>query len=379
MVLLSVVTPTFNEATHIQEFLKDVSTRLQGIDFEIVVVDDNSPDGTHRRVVEFAQTQPRVVPVLRTHEKGLATAVIEGMRRARGRYVVVMDSDFQHPTERIPALLQAAQEQGADLVVGSRYVEGGGNVGFTTTRHIISWGAKTIARLGLPITRHFRIRDPMSGFFLVEREKVPIDRLRPRGYKILLEVLARASLHKVVEVGYVFQLRRAGASKLRLKTQRDYFLHVLGLALQDRENRRLATFALVGLSGIVVHLLVLTGLVDGLDWAQRWFLRGYDIGILLAAVVAREVAILWNFAWNDRITFHDKRAHAHARFFLRMLRFHLVSVWAFLAYLVVYYPLVLLGTDYRISAVVAILASFLLNYAGNVRWTYAKRKDTPHP
>lgn len=378
MKLVSIVVPTYNEADHIREFLDGLESSLQGLDYEVVVVDDNSPDGTHARVLAYAKTHARVFPVLRTREKGLAMAVIEGMRRATGTYVVVMDSDFQHPFTTARKLVETALEQQADMVVASRYVPGGGVVGFPPLRRLISWGARMLAILGLPTVRHHRVTDPVSGFFLVRRAKVPLERLKPRGYKILLEVLARSPLEKVVEVGYVFETRRGGESKLRLGTQKDYVLHVLQLAAHDRENRRLALFSIVGFSGILVHLAVLSGLMEGLGWQERWFWATYDVGALLAAILAREVAILWNFGWNDRITFRDKRRHAHARFFHRGFRFHIVSIWAFLAYLVVYYPLYLIDWDYRLAAVVAILASFALNYAGNLRWTYARRSDARH-
>jgi dolichol-phosphate mannosyltransferase len=379
MVQLSVVVPTFNEGSHIVEFLRDLEAANAGRDYEILVVDDNSPDGTHAKVAAYARGHPRVVPVLRLKEKGLATAVIEGMRRSRGEYVAVMDSDYQHPPETVPRLLDAALKDGADCVVASRYAAEGTVTGFPLSRRVISWGARTLAVLGLPVVRRFRVRDPMSGFFLVRRDRVPIEELRPRGYKILLEVLARARLERVVEVGFPFQNRRAGESKLRLRTQYDYFLHVLKLAWADRENRRLALFSLVGASGILVNLAVIALLVEGQGWDERLQVEAagqlFLVGTFLAGVVAREAAVLWNFTWNDRVTFGDKRAGAHAGFFHRMFRFHVVSLGAFLVYLVVFYPLVHFGAHYVLASLVAILLSFFLNYRGNVNWTYERRKN----
>lgn len=381
MVLLSVVLPTYNEADQIAGLLGELDSRLRGVDYEIVVVDDNSPDGTHARVEACARANPRVVPVLRRGERGLATAVLEGFRRSRGTYVVTMDSDGQHPPEAVPRLLAAAQRDAADVVVASRYVPGGSQEGFALRRRVISWGARTLAVLALPPVRRFRIRDPMSGFFLARRDRVPVDRLRPRGYKILIEVLAQSGPQRVAEVGYAFHPRRGGASKLRLATQVDYARQVLGLSLRDPDNRRLATFTLVGASGTVVNLFLLALLIDGAGWGERWQLpwRGQVllVGTLLGGAVAREASILWNFAWNDRITFHRERRGAEARILERLFRFHVVSLWSFLVYLLAFYPLVHLRVHYLVAGAIAIVAGFIVNYAGHLRWTYAQRRD-PH-
>jgi len=383
MVQLSVVVPTYNEGGHIVSFLSDLEASCAGHDYEIVVVDDNSPDGTFRKVETYAQSHARIVPVLRTKEKGLATAVIEGMRRSRGDFVVVMDSDYQHPPEAVPRLLEAALSQQADCVVASRYARDGSVTGFPLSRRVISWGARTIAILGLPVVRKFRLRDPMSGFFLVRRDRVPIGELRPRGYKILLEVLARAPLERVVEVGFAFQNRRSGQSKLRVKTQYDYFMHVWKLALRDRENRRIAAFTLVGASGVLVNLAIIALFIERLGWGDRWnrVVAGqvFLLGTFFAGVIAREAAVLWNFVLNDFVTFGDKRQHAHARFFHRMLRFHIVSLGAFVVYLLVFYPLIHVHVHYFLASLVAILASFFLNYRGNFRWTYERRREAQHP
>jgi dolichol-phosphate mannosyltransferase len=369
MALLSVVLPTYNEAGHIQEVLAQVAAACAGIDYEIVVVDDNSPDKTIEKVREAAAKDPRIVPVLRTTEKGLATAVIEGMRRSTGEFVVVMDSDFQHPPATVPKLLEAAQRENAEIVVASRYVPGGSAVGFPLTRRIISWGARTLAIVALPSVRHHHITDPMSGFFLVRRSAVDPDALRPRGYKILVEVIAKAHAQRATEVGFAFAERRGGVSKLRLKTQYDYFMHVLSLAVRDRENLRLLLFGLIGVTGIVVNYAVY-------EASKRFFHDPSSLVLLIPASIARETAILWNFAWNDGLTFRDLRARAPGGFFHRLLKFHLVSLISAVAYLALFYLLYDLGHIQDSHAVLlAIILTFFLNYSGNRRWTYAKRRE----
>jgi dolichol-phosphate mannosyltransferase len=377
MVLLSVVLPTYNEGAQIQELLRQVSQACEGLDYEILVVDDNSPDGTIEKVRETSRQNPRVVPLLRTTEKGLATAVIHGMRNARGEYVVVMDSDFQHPPETVPKLLAAAQRDDADVVVASRYAPGGSVTGFPLLRRIISWGAKTLSVVLLPSVRHHKVTDPMSGFFLVRKSATDPDTLKPRGYKILVEVIARGRIQRAAEVGFDFATRRAGESKLRLKTQYDYFMHVLDLAFHDRENRRMALFAFVGITGIVVNagLFEILKRTDAYDWLDAQIDATEAVLLLIPASVAREASILWNFWWNDTLTFRDLREKAHAGFFLRVLRFNFVSLFSWAAYLGLFYLLVLLTDRHLTSLLVAIFLTFFINYRSNRRWTYAKRPE----
>lgn len=373
----SIVLPTFNEAGQIRDLLAQLESACRDIDYEIVVVDDNSPDGTHGLVTQASVANPRIVPVLRTKEKGLATAVIEGMRRARGDFVIVMDSDFQHPPETVARLAAAAESENADLVVASRYAKGGEVHDFPLVRRIISWGAKTLSVLFLPRVRHFRITDPMSGFFLVRRAAVDPEALTPRGYKILIEVIAKAEIHRAAEVGFVFATRRGGESKLRIRTQVDYFLHVVGLGIRDRENQRLFFFLLIGLSGIVVNLAAyaLAKAVFDDKFPQIVSSISYETFLLIPASIAREASILWNFWWNDSITFRDLRAHAHAGFLHRVLRFNLVSIAAWVAYLALFYILVRLGVHDVAAILVSIFLTFFINYRGNRRWTYARRRD----
>lgn len=369
MPLLSVVVPTYKEAGHIQDLLDAIANALTSIDYEIIVVDDNSPDGTHAKVVEFQAKNPRVVPVLRLHEKGLATAVIEGMRRAAGTYIVVMDSDFQHPPATVPRLLEAAEKIDADVVVASRYVPGGGAPGFAFSRRVISWGAKMLAVIGLPPIRHFRITDPMSGFFLVRKAAIDVEALQPIGYKILVEVLARGRIRRATEVGFMFDVRRGGVSKLRLQTQWDYFRHVVRLGLKDRENQRAMMFLVVGLTGVVVNI-----------WAHELVKRTFDVPetlplILFPAVVAREVSILWNFTFNELTTFRDLRAKAHASFFYRVLRFNIVSAFSWVAYLGIFSLLVYFSVDDIVALLLAIALTFIVNYRANRRWTYKAKRE----
>lgn len=351
---LSVVIPTYNEAANIGPLLTALRESLGSIPVEFVVVDDNSKDGTPQ-AARTALPEARVI--VRTEERGLATAVVRGLREATGTYVAVMDADFQHPPSAVLAMLEKALDEDADLVIGSRYATGGSQGNFGPVRRMISWGAGTIGRLALPPVRRFNLTDPMSGLFLVRRDKVDPDRLRPHGYKILLEVLGRSALERVVEVGYVFQDRRGGESKLGAGVMWQYLTHAVVLGADHPDNRRMFKFALVGLTGVVVNLALL------------WLLHGrLGLNDLVAVPIAVEASILSNFFLNDRFTFKDRqRGHVAQRF----LQFNIVSLLALVVNLVAYTILAKgMGVHYLVAEFIAIVVAFGVNYAGNMHWTY---------
>ena len=217
--MISVIIPTYNEAAVIEETLRRAAAALRnaGEDFEIVVVDDASADGTAERVESLAHDIP--VRVLRRPGRlGLATAVLDGWAMARGDIWGVIDADLQHPPETLTALA-AAIHQGADLAIGSRYVPGGGTSDWTWMRRFISRSATHMAATVLPL-KLAAVGDPMSGMFMVRASALRNAPLNPLGYKILLEVIAKAHYNNLVEVPYVFQERERGASKLGARQYR---------------------------------------------------------------------------------------------------------------------------------------------------------------
>jgi dolichol-phosphate mannosyltransferase len=351
---LSVVIPTYNEAANVGPLLTALRQALGSIPVEFVVVDDASKDGTPEAA---RAADPSAKVIVRTGEKGLATAVVRGLREATGTYVAVMDADFQHPPEAVLRMLEKALDDDCDLVIGSRYAPGGSLGGFGLGRRVISWGAGTIGRLALPPVRRFRLTDPMSGLFLVRRDKVDPDALRPTGYKILLEVLGRVRLDRVAEVGYVFQDRRGGESKLGAGVMGQYLSHAVRLGIDHPDNRRIAKFALVGLSGVVVNLALL--------WALHGLAGLHD---LVAVPIAVEASILSNFLLNDRFTFRDRQG---GHVLQRLAWFNAVSLLALLVNVTAYAILAKgLGVPYLAAEAIAIVVAFGANYAGNLNWTY---------
>ncbi len=349
---LSVVLPTYNEAGNIARMVAALRDELKALDHEVLVIDDNSLDGT----AELARKAGARV-IVRTAERGLATAVVRGIAEAKGTYVAVMDADFQHPVATVHRMAERAVARDADLVVGSRYVEGGTEGDFSFVRKQISRGASFLANVGLPPVRKFHLTDPMSGLFLVRRDRVDAAQLRPSGYKVLLEVIARARLERVEEVGYVFGTRAAGDSKLGAKTIVQYVMHLAALAAQDRENRRMVRFALVGASGVLVNYILLFLLFQ---------LLGLEYHLSLAA--ALEASVITNFLLNDRYTFRD---HHEDGWWTRLGLFHLVSFFGLACSFATQSVLVdFLGLNKYLVLPLGVLAGFIPNWMGNQRFTY---------
>ncbi len=227
---LSVVVPTRNEAAGIRRFLDALLPALDGIDAEVIVVDD-STDETPAVVERHARrsSQPIRLHHRAAHERtgGLGGAVKVGFEAAQGRFVAVMDADLQHPPATLPLMLAAATD-GADLVVGSRFTGAGGVGDFGPIRKAVSQGAASLARLFFP-KRLLDVSDPMSGLFLVRRERLVVDELRPHGFKILLELLVRSAPLRVAEVPYTFGERVAGESKASVREGCRYLMHLLRL------------------------------------------------------------------------------------------------------------------------------------------------------
>ena len=227
---LSLVIPTLNEADNIVPLLTEVREALDGITWEAIFVDD-SRDGTETVIAREAGADPRIQLLHRTGAGlSLATAVVEGMSRARGSYICVLDADLQHPPQRIPALLEEARRTRADIVIASRYVPGGSPGGLAgPLRRFYSVGLKTLSRALFP-RRLARITDPLGGYFLIRRQILDGVELRPLGYKILLEVLVRAHWRTAREVPYSFRPRRYGSSKADLPQGIWFLRHLARLA-----------------------------------------------------------------------------------------------------------------------------------------------------
>jgi dolichol-phosphate mannosyltransferase len=357
---LSLILPTFQEASNIQAMLHVVSQTLRSLDglrFEIIVVDDNSADGTAQLALEESAELPEVRVIRRTEEAGLATAVVRGWQASRGRILAVMDADLQHPPDTLRQLVQAMRS-GVDLAVASRHVEEGGVSDWSLPRRIVS---RTAQLLGLTILPEVvgRVSDPMSGYFMLQRGLIAGKRLDPTGYKILIEVIARGALQRVSEIGYVFRERREGRSKATLSIYLQYVQHLLRLRIALLRESRFVRFCLVGSTGVAVDMLILFLLSDP---------RMLALGLTRSKIVAAEAAIANNFLWNDAWTFADLIGAQDSlrRKFHRFLKFNAICLMGLvLSVALLNLQFNWLGMNRYVANAIAILASTFWNYQVN--------------
>lgn len=225
--LVSVIVPTYNEAGNITVLLERLASTLDEHRYEIIIVDDDSSDGTWQAAEQLAVTDDRISVIRRTEERGLSSAVLAGMHAASGDTLIVIDADLQHDERKIPDLVAAIVDRRVDICLGSREADGGSYGSFKRRRRLVSWAGAALARqlLGVPVS------DPMSGFFAVSRERFEAvhDQVNPRGFKIMLEFLARGTRPEVAEVGYRFGERVNGATKLTGSVGMDYLRALAGL------------------------------------------------------------------------------------------------------------------------------------------------------
>lgn len=235
-IVLSLVIPTYNESQNIELLIRHtdaVLARCLGRHFEILVVDDDSPDGTWKIAASLMPSYPCLKVFRRKNEKCLATAVVDGWKESHGMILGVMDADLQHPPEVLEKLLQAMETGQNDLVVASRHAPKGGVSDWSFFRRIISRSAQLLVLILLPKIAS-RVRDPLSGYFLIRRSVIAECPLSPLGYKILLEVLYRVPVKQVREVGYVFHEREKGCSKADLFVYWQYLCHLFRMRFSKR-------------------------------------------------------------------------------------------------------------------------------------------------
>jgi len=222
-ITLSMIIPTYMEKESLPELIGRIEYSLRTLRFEIVIIDDASPDGTAECAESLNRNFGNIKVVKRAGKLGLSSAVLDGFQTANANILAVMDADLQHPPELIPQMYYEMQ-RGYDLVIASRYIEGSKIEGMNLRRRILSKAAIVLIHVLLPRTR--KIRDAMSGFFMLRRDIIEDVKLNPVGFKILLEIIVRGKYSLVAEVPYTFKPRRRGKSSLNLKEIWNFMVHV---------------------------------------------------------------------------------------------------------------------------------------------------------
>ena len=354
---LSIIVPTYNEAPNVAELIRRVTAAAEGIDAEVIFVDD-STDDTPDVIREVAASAS--LPVRLVHRSsragGLGGAVVEGFALAESDTCLVIDGDLQHPPEEIPVLFERFQRGDADVVIASRYVGGGTATGLADrTRVLVSKAATALTRAMFPV-RLREVTDPMTGYFLVDRRAIEASTLKPRGFKILLEILARKNL-RVAEVPFDFAGRHAGESKASVRQGLHFIAQLTALRFG-----KMSLFAIIGGLGAVVNIAIVWGLTE------------LGVGYIFAAVIAAEATIIGNFLLLERFVFHDMREAASTGW----LRFAKSFTFNNAEALIRIPVMALLVESWHISVVVAtaltLVVAFFLRFVFHSLVVYAPRK-----
>lgn len=356
---LSVIIPTFNESENVDPLIEKLSAALSGVHWEAIFVDDDSPDGTARLIRERALQDSRIRVIHRIGRKGLSSAVIEGMLAASAPYLAVIDGDLQHDEGLLPQMLQTAKQEGCDLVIGSRYVQGGGVGDWAEGRRAASRFATRISRFVLPAD----ISDPMSGFFLISRPAFDESarNLSGVGFKILFDIVSAAPRKLAIrELPYEFRQRQAGESKLDASVLLEFAMMMLDRKFGRFVPARFILFSAIGGLGLFVHL---TALWMGLNL--------FDFPFMGAQAFATFVAMTSNYALNNAITFRFQRRTGW-RFLTGLLSFYAVCSVGAVANVGIAQVIYSNAAAWWVSGVAGALVGSVWNYAVSSIYTWRK-------
>lgn len=401
---MSIIIPTYNESENISKLIDAVKDNLPyGVFTEIIVVDDNSPDGTGRIVENYAQDMVRtknrsircqyqknnltsnndnirnylIKVIHRPNKNGLISAILQGINSSTGQNILIMDADFSHPPEIIPRIIDELLQDPNCIVIASRYISGGSIMGWPYKRRILSSGAAKIARHSLKVCN---VKDPMSGFFALPRHVIENIHFNTRGYKLLLELLVKVNEDiRVKEIPYTFTDRKSGESKLDFNVVLDYAKSVWHLyrygqksnkgIIQNKEAKRNSVlflskagrFFTVGASGLLLNYVVSFLLSNGI-LANLWYLEATMIGILCS--------LTSNFLLNKAWTFEDRNFSANHTLKQFGLFVGMSSIGAILQLAMVYLLVHSGGIRYEFSLILAVAIASISNFLLNKKWTF---------
>lgn len=363
MPLLSVIVPAFNERDNLIPVTTALAEALAGVDYEVVVVDDDSPDGTGALARTLAQQDPRIRVLERIGRRGLSSAVIEGVLATSSPYVAVIDADLQHDERILPRMLQKVRDEHLDIVVGSRHAADGGMGTLPGDRVKLSNAGRRMFEL---ISRA-RVTDPMSGFFVMTRaffDEVSHS-LSAIGFKVLVDILASARRPvRIGEVGYQFRSRAHGASKLDIVVELEYLELLADKISGGWIPPSYFLFGVVGTAGMAFNFV-----------AAALLLQVFGLAFLEAQAIGALVTVAFNFFLNNIVTFRARRMRGR-RLWMGLVGFYLVCSAGLLAQLAVASALQQLGVHWVPATLVGIVIGSVWNYAIAARlvWAAGRRR-----
>lgn len=360
---LAIVLPTYNESKNVVPMLDRLELALSGIRYEVLFVDDDSPDGTADLVRRIALDRDNVRVVHRIGRRGLASACIEGILAASAPFAAVMDADMQHDESILPQMLGRIREENLDLVVGSRNIAGGSMGEFAQWRVKLSQLGRRLSLMGA----EHKLSDPMSGYFMVRVASFErfAHRLSAIGFKILLDIVLSAGPElRIAEVPYRFRLREHGESKLDAMVGLEYLELLIDKHLGNLVHVRFVLFGMVGAVGVGVHLLVLRGL---LHWAGVGFAKGQTFTTLLVMVL--------NFVLNNTVTYRDRRLRGW-KFVRGLITFCLACGLGVAANVAVANEAFYRGVPWWLAASMGLLFSAVWNYGVTSMTTWRRERQS---
>ncbi|HMG38279.1 MAG TPA: glycosyltransferase family 2 protein [Nitrososphaeraceae archaeon] len=397
-VTFSIVIPTYNESDNIIRLITEIEKNIPKSDStEIVIVDDNSPDGTGKLVENYIKEQKlndtkenlpnsknhRVKLVHRSEKNGLIPAILDGVKQSSGVNILIMDADFSHPPEIIPRMMNELKLNPDTIIVGSRFVEGGRVIGWPKKRKLLSRGASTLARFGLNVKS---VKDPMSGLFALPRTLIQNISIDTKGYKILLEILVKNKQVPIIEIPYTFTDRQSGKSKMSYNVIFNYAEAIWQLywhgqksgqvKISEQINEKSVLFLskvgryyTVGISGLIINYIVSFLLANDVANSIRLL---SNVWYLEASIVGAAISSTSNFILNKYWTFEDRRfdVGSTARQYLSFIGMSAVGLIIQISFL---YYMVENFVPYRISLIVAIAVATTINFILNKKFTFKEK------
>ena len=358
---ISIIAPTFNERANIPLLIERLDKVMTGLSWEVVFVDDDSTDGTLAALSRAAAADPRVRFLHRLGRRGLSSAVVEGVQSTNAPLVAVIDADLQHDETLLPIMAAQFADAELDLVIGSRYVEGGNVGAWSKRRQGISHVATALSRL--VVKAH--LSDPMSGFFMIRRAAFDASarRLSNQGYKILLDIVASAPRPlRIKELPFSFGLRQHGESKLDTMASWEYLALLLDKSIGRYVPARFVMFSLVGAAGVVVHMSVLSALFSGAHIA-------FETG----QAIATFIAMTFNYFVNNLLTYRDRRLKGFLGNLRGLLSFYAIGAIGAVANVGVANFLFVQNYSWVLAGISGILVGAVWNYGVSAIITWRTR------